>query len=78
MQARLSKLVNLLRPIYHHLTRRIRCRRNVKQLKADDCLIVACMLYRINCRDASECHLYHCLAIFSFSVILCFGVTISW
>jgi hypothetical protein len=61
MQAQLADLIKLLRPIYHHLALEIRHRRNVDQLKADDCLIIACMLYRIETRDVSERHLYHCL-----------------
>ncbi|GEP25385.1 IS982 family transposase [Lentilactobacillus diolivorans] len=58
IQAKFQHFIEIIEPIYQTIDPAIRFRRNHQQLKADDVVILACMLMRIEERDGSENH-YH-------------------
>ncbi|MFT8744509.1 MAG: IS982 family transposase [Lentilactobacillus hilgardii] len=68
IQAKFQHFIEIIEPIYETINPAIRFRPNYRQLKADDVIILACMLMRNEERDGSETYFHQKLVSWGITV----------
>ncbi|KRL80195.1 transposase [Secundilactobacillus paracollinoides DSM 15502 = JCM 11969] len=68
IQVKLKKFIQIIEPIYLTLNKSVRLRRNYRQEKVSDLVILATMLMRIQLRDPSETHFHQMMLVWGISL----------